>query len=339
MHGAAIPYEPYHPHLWYTLGCTCIGWLLALGYARWKLVDAPIQRIQLYSVAMGLPLYAEASAFLIYLVRPAPTTLVGSRLSYFHTYTLQQLPIDSFLSPIAQTLLILVLVSLGIFSFVHFLNSRAKVGLLLSKAQPLAHVQPKLATLMQSHAHAHQREEPAIFVIEHDAPLAFATGMLHPRMYITSRLLQLLNHEEAWAVVCHEWAHHMRRDMWWNFGLMMLRNMLAFLPPTFVLWHKIQASQDEACDRLATHITQQPMILAQALVKVAQAWHTYKSITPNFSTVNAFVTYKASPRQRVQHMIRVHQHQIAVSRLAVMGAYIVIGLLLILAPLPALLGS
>ena len=97
-----IPYDPYHPHLGYTLAVTCLAWLSVSLYTRLCLQHRPKQRIALYALAIGLPIYAESVSFLIYQLRPAPDTPLGYVLSHFHAYVLQQIPIDTFLEPLTD---------------------------------------------------------------------------------------------------------------------------------------------------------------------------------------------------------------------------------------------
>ena len=134
---------------------------------------------------------------------------------------------------------------------------------------------------------------PEIFVSAIDAPLAFTTGMLSPRIYITNTLIELLTHDELIGVLCHEWAHVLRRDNLWNWLVRLLRDVGWFLPGSHIAWRSMVASQDEACDALAASMTRQPLALARALVKVAGAWNV---ATPSLRTVSSFAHASATPR-------------------------------------------
>jgi hypothetical protein len=60
----------------------------------------------LYALAIVLPSYAEATAYLIDLIRPEPDTPLGYLLTHIHAYVLQRIPIDSFLSPITEDIVL-----------------------------------------------------------------------------------------------------------------------------------------------------------------------------------------------------------------------------------------
>jgi len=106
MEHEIIPYDPYHPHLGYTLAITCIAWVSVALYSRYRLQHHPKQRIVLYAIALGLPIYGEAASYLIYLSRPAPDTPVGYWLTHIHAYVIQRFPIDTFLSPTIGAILL-----------------------------------------------------------------------------------------------------------------------------------------------------------------------------------------------------------------------------------------
>jgi Zn-dependent protease with chaperone function len=177
---------------------------------------------------------------------------------------------------------------------------------------------------------------PDIWVSNIEAPLAFTTGLLFPRIYITSTLLELLSHDEIMAVLCHEWAHVLRRDNLWNWLVRLLRDVVWFLPGGHIAWRQMVASQDEACDALAATMTRQPLALARALVKIAGAWNL---ATMPLQMVSSFARASANPRARVEQMIWLSGDTIPKKRSVIVGAYALAALLLLLAPLPALLGS
>jgi hypothetical protein len=94
MGNGAVPYEPYHPHLGYTLAVTCVAWVVVYFYNRYALHDRPRTRVMLVGIAIGLPLFAELGAYAIFRLRPDAHTPVGRVLSHIHMAYLQRLPID-----------------------------------------------------------------------------------------------------------------------------------------------------------------------------------------------------------------------------------------------------
>ena len=333
-----IPYDPYHPHLGYTLAITCVAWVSVALYSHFRLQHHPKWRITLYALAIVLPIYAEAVSYLIYRLRPASDTLVGYILSHFHAYVLQRIPIDTFLSPTLSAVLIGLLIVLTIGSIARFCYGSIQLSRRLVDARPLsrtpyAYLLPQLDLIGTGWGAA----VPTILVTDLDAPLAFTTGLLFPSIYVTTTLLALLTTDEQIAVLCHEWAHILRRDNLWNGGIRLLRDLVAFLPGNYLLWQWMIDSQDEACDALAVQITRQPLALARALVKVANAWEAYKE--PSIPRVTSpFAMISASPQPRVEQMIRLSDAEAPPAGPA-RGAYVLALAQLLFAPLPALLGS
>ena len=332
-----IPYDPYHPHLGYTLLITCLAWVSVGVYSRSFLRRSPRTRTILYALAIVLPIYAEATAFVINRLRPEPDTPIGYVLTHIHAHVIQRIPIDSFLSPTVGEVVLIVLTGLIIGSLARFLIGAYQLNRALVSAVPIARTEHAalVADLLATDT-ARVHKLPEIFVSDVDAPLAFTTGMLFPRIYITNSLLELLTQDEMIGVLCHEWAHVLRRDNLWNWLVRLLRDLSWFLPGSHIAWHSMVASQDEACDALAASMTRQPLVLARALVKVAGAWNV---ATPSLRTVSSFARASATPRERVEQMIWLSGENEALGRSVAFGAYALAALLLVLAPLPALLGS
>jgi len=333
-----IPYDPYHPHLGYTLAITCLAWLSVTLYSQWRLSQRPKQRIFLYGLAIGLPVYAEGVSYLIDQVRPAPNTPVGYMLSHFHAYVLQSLPLDTFLEPLTEDIALTLLILIGLSSLLRFGYGTIQLNRMLAQAYPLDEVgHQALIERLTTVAAQQRRPLPPILVIDVPAPLAFTTGILHPRICVSDTLLDTLALDELMAVLCHEWAHILRRDNLWNWSVRLLRDLLFFLPANHILWRSMIASQDEACDALAVKLTREPLALARALVKVAAAWGSHKRPI-KLMVASPFALAQASPRLRVEQMIRISDASLAGADRSV-GAYVLAGVLLLLSVLPALLGS
>jgi Zn-dependent protease with chaperone function len=332
-----IPYDIYHPHLGYTLAMACLTWVCVGLYSHYYLQLRPKQRIGLYALAIGLPIYAESVSYLIYLLRPAPDTAVGYVLSHFHAFVLQYLPLDTFLEPLTKEILLAILVLIVLVSLLRFGYGTFRLAVALGEALPLdrsPYVELAAAFDMTTRRFGHRM--PTVRFIRQKAPLAFTTGLVQPKIYVSSGLLELLSTDEALAVLCHEWAHVLRRDTLWNWAVRLLRDVLFFLPGNHLLWQSMIDSQDEACDALAAQITKKPLVLARALVKVSSAAQA-QTIKLPIPIVSSFALARATPHMRVEQMIRISDAAQPSGRAH--GAYILAGVLLLLAVLPALLGS
>lgn len=333
-----IPYEPYHPHLGYTLFISMLAWGSIALYSQYFLGRHPRIRVALYALAIALPLGTEALAYLIFMARPAPETPLGYVLTHFHAKFIERLPIDSFLSPVVSELLIVLLASISLISLVRFVLGTRQLNRAVAHATPLASstYSPILSHLLAT-TNMGGRSLPPILVCDFDVPLAFTTGILQPRIYIASTLLQLLTMDEAVTVLCHEWAHVMRRDILWNWLVRLLRDMLWFLPGSHLAWHSMLESQDEDCDMLAATMTHQPLALARALVKVAGASSHVK--LPSMIGATTFALPSSAPRTRVEQMIRLYETKASPGRAVVLGAGMLSLGIVLLALLPPLLGS
>jgi Zn-dependent protease with chaperone function len=333
-----IPYDPYHPHLGYTLAITCLAWVSVALYSQFRLQRRPKQRIKLYALAIGLPIYAEAANHLIYRLRPAPDTPIGYVLSHFHAFVLQRLPLDTFLEPLTEEIALALSALITVGSLVRFAYGTQQFTSALHGALPLNATAHAHLAAQFAHATAHiGYAAPTILFLEHSAPLAFTIGLLSPAIYLSSGLVKLLMPDEVIAVLCHEWAHVLRRDNLWNWAVRLLRDLLFFLPGSHLLWRSMVASQDEACDALAVEITREPLALARALVKVATAWHAYEPPALPLA-ISPFVLASASPRSRVEQMLRLNDTESPPAK-PLAGPYVLAVALVLLSTLPAMLGS
>lgn len=338
MGAQLIPYEPYHPHIWYTLVVTSVAWFTISLYSYLFLRNQPRARVALISLAIGLPLFAEFGSYGIFLMRPDPSTPLGSLLSLVHMRYLQALPLDSFFAPSVTIAAAAAIVGLLVVSLIRFGLGSARLKELLRLSEPFdTWGYDELIDRLRTIGVAHNLRLPPIRVLPLDQPLAFTIGLLRPRIYVADGLLALLSEEEALAVFCHELGHVYRRDNLWNWLIRLFRDMAWFLPFSHAGWHMMVQSQDEACDKLAVTLTGDPLSLARALVKVVGAWHG--SEPQSLLAATPFALARADVRSRVEQMITLSDHTETTRPFALPGAYVLGIGLLVLSVLPALLGS
>lgn len=334
-----IPYEPYHPHLLYTLVVSFLAWLCFTQYGRRALQSQPWLRTMLYSAAIVLPVFAELGSYLIVQVRPAPDTPLGYTMSHFHASFVEQLPIDSFLSPTIFTLSLVMLVGLATISLMRFIYGSRQLNRAVRHARLLQSTEyDYLIKQLLQMASRPATLIPPIFLCDVAAPLAFTTGIMRPRIYVTPALVEILTAQEMVAVLCHEWAHVLRRDTLWNWFVRLLRDVVWFLPGSHLAWQSMLASQDEACDALAVKMMRQPLALARALIKVAGI--KPQTRLPLLLAASPFaLAGPHSPRERVEHMIRLHEQLNRPRWREIAGGFALLFLFTILSVLPVLLGS
>lgn len=337
MRGTESGFEQYHTHLGYSLIATLLVWLAVVWFSHRRLHDRPAQRVVLFALAVAYPLWAEAGSFLVTLLRPGLDILSGNGIAQLHATVLRWVPLDDLLDlTLAPPISRVAAALLGLFclcSIAHCLCSARRLHYTLGQSRPIEATR-HAALLEQFRAvAADSRALPPVLVVDLAAPLACTTGMARPRIYVASLLLDLLSPEECVAVLCHEWAHILRRDLLWSWLVRLFRDIVTFLPGSYMLWRAMLASQDEACDILAARMTRQPLALARAVVKVARAWEDHYLTAP--IAANLFALPSASPRARVTQMLRLHEQGHSARSADV---YLLVLGMLLLAILPVLLG-
>jgi heat shock protein HtpX len=90
-----------------------------------------------------------------------------------------------------------------------------KLALSMSGAQPVSAIeQPELHRMVETLSARADIPKPAVYLIENDAPNAFATGRSPEKgaVAVTTGLLRLLVRDEVAGVIAHELAHIRHRD-------------------------------------------------------------------------------------------------------------------------------
>ena len=126
-----------------------------------------------------------------------------------------------------------------------------------------------------------------LIVIEDDEPFAFCSGFFNPRIYLSDRLLEMLDTTEIEAVLRHEANHLRRRDPLRLFLLQLLHLTMAPLPVVETLCDRARIGIELAADRAALANVPMPA-LAGAVLKVARA-----SSRPSPLTVAGLTTSEA----------------------------------------------
>ena len=90
-----------------------------------------------------------------------------------------------------------------------------KLALSMSGAKPVSeNDQPELHHMVETLSARADIPKPAVYLIENDAPNAFATGRSPEKgaVAVTTGLLRLLDRDEVAGVIAHELAHIRHRD-------------------------------------------------------------------------------------------------------------------------------
>lgn len=111
-------------------------------------------------------------------------------------------------------------------------------------------------------------------------PQAFCTGLLRPRIYLSSATLAVLDARELRAVLSHEAHHARRRDPLRVFLGKVIADSLFFLPAARRLDARHAALAELAADRAAVRTTGDPAPLASALLSFEAADPAVVGIAP-----------------------------------------------------------
>lgn len=111
----------------------------------------------------------------------------------------------------------------------------------------------------------------ATFRIEHAFPVIAIVGVVRPRLFIASHVLELLTPEEIAAAVAHENSHLAARDNLKRGLLRACRDTLLIIPSGRSLDRSWAEAAEEAADESAAHRERGIALdLASALVKIAR---------------------------------------------------------------------
>ena len=98
---------------------------------------------------------------------------------------------------------------------------------------------------------------------------AFTYGLIFPKIYVSSGLLKRLSRDEVHAVILHEMHHKKNRDPLRFFLFSILKDAFFYLPIGDYVKARLTYSRERAADDRAVHSTNDPYVLAGALLKVA----------------------------------------------------------------------
>ena len=108
------------------------------------------------------------------------------------------------------------------------------------------------------------------WVVDDPEPQAFCTGLLCPRVYLSSGALELLQEDELQAVVAHEAYHAERRDPLRFLVAGTLADALFFLPALRRMSERYAALAEVAADQAAVQATFGSAALASALLRFGE---------------------------------------------------------------------
>ncbi len=124
-------------------------------------------------------------------------------------------------------------------------------------------IPPRLHRLLQEFALSPEQ------VVVFPGRLGFActAGLFHPKVFISTGLLESLSDEEVKAVLRHEHSHLARRDPLRSVVMLFFSQFFFFLPRVSRLLDSLRRDSELIADRHALALASAPVDLASALVK------------------------------------------------------------------------
>lgn len=189
---------------------------------------------------------------------------------------------DTCLSDIPSVLLtsaiVLVVLAIIVTLFNQFKTNRFKKNLKIIKKQPnfLHKITDELEV----------RDNIVLF--SHSEPLAFCLGIFNPKIFLSTKLLSVLNKNELKAVILHEQQHFLSKD---NLSLMILnliKYMFFFFPVTNDLVKSFELHREVKADQNVINNMESKKFLISALQKVISNVQLNLLLATSFSKETIF---------------------------------------------------
>lgn len=123
-----------------------------------------------------------------------------------------------------------------------------------------------------------------------DVPSPMVVGAIRPRLVAPRGLEARLTCDERDAVLLHELAHVERNDFAWNIVLRIGLALVWFNPFAWRLYRELAEEREAACDALAVSRGASPIVLARALVRLAEAAPARPGLAMLLSSRSALTT-------------------------------------------------
>lgn len=106
------------------------------------------------------------------------------------------------------------------------------------------------------------------FLVDDIEPFAFCFGIRHPKIYVSTALLALMNEQEIEAILLHESYHLRQRDTVTMLIASVLQSLFFFFPLFSDMLHNYRIEQEVKADQSAVNFFGTPHILISALTKL-----------------------------------------------------------------------
>ncbi len=155
------------------------------------------------------------------------------------------------------------------------------------------------------------RAVPQLLLLPEGAPGAFVMGGRRSRILISSELVARLSPDELDAILAHEIAHVMARDLPVTVIAGVLRDLTAWNPLAHVALRRLVAEREFEADRCAARITGKPLALASSLLKMCELMGTRSRFDARGAA--AFLRRRGPLRRRVANLLALADGQVSSS--------------------------
>lgn len=125
---------------------------------------------------------------------------------------------------------------------------------------------------------------PPVYLLKTLKPVAYTFGLFKTSICISQGILEKLNSDELEALISHEAAHICRRDVFFTWLAVLMKDIMFILPISHWLVSKFIYEKEHAADDFALNITKNPIGLASAIVKVSKMGNNIApAYTPTFA--------------------------------------------------------
>ena len=137
---------------------------------------------------------------------------------------------------------------------------------------------------------------------EREHPVALTYGIFHPKVLVSTWMIEHLDGRELEAVLAHELAHVARKDYLVIWVATILRDAFFYLPTSRAAYQLLHYEKELACDDRVVQTTRRPLALASALTKVWLHMAEGAEIR-KYKVVQPFAQGEKALHERVQRLL------------------------------------
>lgn len=176
---------------------------------------------------------------------------------------------------------------------------------------------------------------PDIFIVEDEDPFIHSVTGRSPGIYLTTRLIKILEPAELRAAIAHEIAHVRRSRRPLLIVAYLARVLLFFSPGTLVAFRRAADEEEKICDDWAVKVTGRPDALAAVLEKLrhSAAYEFDEHVPGEALRAVERMSYDLMVRERIRRLTEGEstavragdwlKFAVTVASIAVVGYYIV----------------